>query len=95
MPKYYDKFIIHNYYLYFTSHCILEAFHVHASNKKLLENGSAKFFVYDNGDTKVEKKGTLTDKELKYIREFIKVNYKDMYDTWKKNGGKEEYYNKR
>ena len=31
MPKYYD-FMICGYYLYFTSHCIVEAMHVHASD---------------------------------------------------------------
>ena len=32
MPKYFD-FMICGYYLYFTSHCIVEAMHVHASDK--------------------------------------------------------------
>ncbi len=48
MPKYY-AFKICGYYLYFTSHCIIEAMHVHASDKKLTESGSAKFFVKGNG----------------------------------------------
>ena len=44
MPKYYrDK--IADHYLYFTSQCIVEAMHVHASDKQLTENTSAKFFV--------------------------------------------------
>lgn len=34
MPKYYD-FMICGYYLYFTSHCIVEAMHVHASDRHL------------------------------------------------------------
>ena len=29
MPKYYE-FMICGYYLYFTSHCVIEAMHVHA-----------------------------------------------------------------
>lgn len=33
MPKYFD-FKVSGYYLYYTSHCIIEAMHVHASNKK-------------------------------------------------------------
>ena len=81
MPKYYE-FMICGYFLYFTSHCIVEAMHVHASDKKLTEVGSAKFFVKNNGDTIVQHKGTLTDREINTIREFIKDNYKDMYIRW-------------
>ena len=36
MPKYY-AYMIAGYYLYFTSKCIVEAFHVHASDKRLSE----------------------------------------------------------
>jgi hypothetical protein len=81
MPKYYE-FKVCGYYLYFTSHCIIEAMHVHASDKKLTESGSAKFFVKSNGDTTVEKKGILSEKEIRIIREFIKCNYKEMYLKW-------------
>lgn len=38
MPKYYD-FKVCGYYLYFTSHCIIEAMYVHASDKRLTEGG--------------------------------------------------------
>ncbi len=81
MPKYFD-FMICGYYLYFTSHCIVEAMHVHASDKRLTEAGSAKFFVKGNGDTIVKARGILTEKELRIIREFVKVNYKEMYIRW-------------
>ena len=80
MPKYFD-FMICGYYLYFTSHCIVEAMHVHASDKRLTEAGSAKFFVKGNGDTIVKARGILTEKELRIIREFVKVNYKE-YIRW-------------
>ena len=50
MPKYYE-FKVAGYYLYFTSYCVIECMHVHASDRKLTETGSAKFFVRDNGDT--------------------------------------------
>lgn len=43
MPKYYE-FKIAGYYLYFTSFCIIECMHVHASDRRLTESGSAKFF---------------------------------------------------
>lgn len=81
MPKYYD-FKICGYYLYFTAHCIIECMHVHASDRKLAEAGSAKFFVKSNGDTVVQNRGVLTDRELAKIQSFIKDNYKDMYLKW-------------
>lgn len=81
MPKYYD-FKICGYYLYFTAHCIIECMHVHASDRKLTEAGSAKFFVKSNGDTTVENQGMLTDREMRKIQAFIKDNYKEMYLKW-------------
>lgn len=81
MPKYYS-YKICGYYLYFTSHCIVEAMHVHASDKQLTEAGSAKFFVKGNGDTTVENRGILNDREIAKIRAFIKENYMEMYKTW-------------
>ena len=50
MPKYYQDKIC-GYYLYFTSFCVIECMHVHASDRKLTEEGSAKFFVKADGDT--------------------------------------------
>lgn len=44
MPKYYE-FKVCGYYLYYTAHCIIEAMHVHVSDKKLTESGSAKFLL--------------------------------------------------
>ena len=81
MPKYYD-FKICGYYLYFTAHCIIECMHVHASDRKLTEAGSAKFFVKSNGDTVVQNQGMLTDRELHKIQAFIKDNYQEMYLKW-------------
>ena len=81
MPKYYD-FKICGYYLYFTAHCVIECMHVHASDRKLTEAGSAKFFVKSNGDTIVENQGMLTDREMRKIQAFIKDNYKEMYLKW-------------
>ena len=40
MPKYYE-FKIAGYYLYFTSYCVIECMHVHASDRRLTEAGSA------------------------------------------------------
>jgi hypothetical protein len=61
---------------------VVEAMHVHASDNKFTESGSAKFFVKNNGDTTVEKQGVLTDREVRKIREYIKLHYKEMYLTW-------------
>lgn len=36
MPKYYE-FKVAGYYLYFTSFCVIECMHVHASDRKLTE----------------------------------------------------------
>lgn len=81
MPKYYE-FMVAGYYLYFTSHCIVECMHVHASDRKLTEAASAKLFVRSNGDTVVQEKGILNDRELRKIQAFIKLNYQDMYLKW-------------
>ena len=81
MPKYYE-FKVAGYFLYFTSYCIVECMHVHASDRRLTESGSAKFFVKSNGDTVLQEKGRLTDREVRRIQEFIKENYRDMYLKW-------------
>ena len=81
MPKYYE-FKVVGYYLYFTSFCVIECMHVHASDSKLSEGGSAKFFVKENGDTVVQKRGILTDTEISKIQAFIKTKYKEMYLKW-------------
>ena len=81
MPKYYE-FKVCGYYLYYTASCVIEAMHVHASDRKLTEAGSAKFFVKSNGDTTVEKQENLTERDIRKIREFIKEHYKDMYLKW-------------
>ena len=81
MPKYFE-FKVCGYYLYFTAKCIVEAFHVHESDSKRTEEGAAKFFVREDGSTLIQKKGTLNDKEIRKIQDFIKDNYKDMYKTW-------------
>jgi hypothetical protein len=90
MPKYY-QFKVAGYYLYFTSKCIIEAMHVHASDRKLTESGSAKFFVKENGDTVVQERGILTDQELRKIQEFIKERYKEMYQKWSEYSTMEFY----
>ena len=77
MPKYYD-YKICGYYLYFTSHCILECMHVHDSDRKLTESGSAKFFVKSNGDTIVQNQGILSNREEKSKQGFYEGTLKKM-----------------
>ncbi|WP_075280321.1 DUF4160 domain-containing protein [Thermophilibacter provencensis] len=81
MPMYFN-FKVCGYYLYFTAHCIVECMHVHASDSRLTEGGSAKFFVRSNGDSVLQNRGSLTDRELRIIQRFIKENYREMYLTW-------------
>lgn len=81
MPKYFLNKIA-GYYLYFTAHCTVEAMHAHASDKRLTEAGSAKFFVMKDGDTTVENAGQLNEREITAIRKFIKKHYKEMYTLW-------------
>ena len=55
----------------------------------MTEEGSAKFFVKDNGDTVIQKRGILNDREIHKMQAYIKKNYKDMYKKWaeySKNG---------
>ena len=91
MPKYYE-YKVAGYYLYFTSHCIIECMHVHASDRKLTEGGSAKFFVKSNGDTVLQNRVVLNDRELLKIQAFIKINYKEMYLKWSKYS-RNNFYN--
>lgn len=88
MPKYFE-YKVYGYYLYFTSKCTVEAMHTHASDRKMTEAGSAKFFVKSDGDTVVTDKGQLSDRELLKIQKFIKENYLTMFEKWceySKNG---------
>ena len=81
MPKYTEHKIAGNY-LYYTTHCIVEAMHAHASNEELKEEGSAKFFVMANGDTKVQSKGQLNEHQIHVIQRYIKKHYLEMYKKW-------------
>ena len=92
MPKYYE-YNIAGYYLYFTSYCVIECMNVHASDRKLTEAGSAKFFVKDNGDTVLQNRGILNDREIRKIQAFIKQNYQEMYLKWSEYS-QEGYYEK-
>ncbi len=93
MPKYFE-FKIAGYYLYFTSQCVIECMHAHASDSKLTRARSAKFFVKGNGDTVVTKQGTLNSRELKKIQKFIKENYQSMYELWQMYSSKGFYIGK-
>ena len=66
----------------FTSKCTIEAMHVHASDSMKNIKGAAKLFVYDNGDTKVERQGTVNEVDMGVIQKYIKLNYQEMYEKW-------------
>lgn len=84
MPKYFlDK--IAGYYLYYTKHCVIECMHAHASDKRLTESGSAKFWVKSDGSTVVQNRGILTDREINKIQKYIQKNYMEMYEKWSKD----------
>lgn len=86
MPKYYD-YMVAGYFLYFTSFCTVECMHVHASDIQLTEGSSAKFFVKEDGDTVLQNKGKLNDREILKIKKFIKKNYREMFLKWSEYSG--------
>ena len=63
------------------------------SDSKLTEGGSAKFFVKSNGDSVLQNRGILNDREISKISEFIKENYQEMYLRWSQYSDK-GYYEK-
>ena len=71
-----------NNWIYFTPFDQKEPTHAHANWPKKTEPGSAKIWIYKNGDTKIVNKGKLKDKELKEIRKFLKLNYMVLFDKW-------------
>lgn len=65
--------------------------HVHASDRKLTEAGSAKFFVNSDGSTVLQNRGILNDREIRIIQEFIKINYLEMFEKWSQDSEKRFY----
>lgn len=82
MPKYFS-FKVCGYYLYFTSHCVVECMHAHASDEELTEAGSAKFFVRGDGSSRMTNRGKLMEREASQIQKFIAENYETMYLVWR------------
>ena len=81
MPKYHG-FKACDHILYFTTHCTVEAMHVHAGNEEMNARIAAKFFVKANGDTVLQKAGDLNSRQVSGIQQFIKENYREMYARW-------------
>lgn len=92
MPKYTSD-VVAGYILYFTSKCVVEAMHVHASDKEMSQNDSAKLFVLKDGSTKVERTGCVNEKDMKRIQRYIKNNYIEMYKKWKRYSDTDFYNN--
>lgn len=93
MPKYTSD-IVAGYTLYFTSKCVVEAMHVHASDKEMSVKNSAKLYVYENGDTKIMQNGGINEPDMILIQKYIKINHKEMYKKWS-NYSEKGYYRKR
>ena len=82
MPKYFAEKVV-GHWLYFTAHCVVEAMHVHAARDgRLREKGAAKFFVRADGSSKLEVQGTLRDKDVGIVQDFIKQHYREMFAKW-------------
>ena len=93
MPKWTDTKVA-GYTLYFTTHDRGEPVHSHASSRRLIEAGSAKIWVYKNGDTSIADPGTLSSVELNRICKFIKNNKEDLFEAWQAQFGNLEFFNK-
>ena len=73
MPKYFS-FKVCGYYLYFTSHCVVECMHAHASDEELTEAGSTKFFVRGDGSSRITNRGKLTERDpLKFKSSLLRT----------------------
>lgn len=83
MPKYFP-FKVAGYYIYFTMACTVECMHAHASDRHLTEAGSAKLFIKPDGETIVKRQGTVSDKDMRKIRRYIKINHVTMFEMWSK-----------
>jgi len=90
MPKYSEDKIF-NHYLYFTTHCTVEAMHVHAGNEKMAEECAAKFFVRADGSSVMKRRGDLTRKEQIGIQRYIQKHYLAMYAKWSRKS-KQGFY---
>jgi len=91
MPKWTDTKVA-GYTLYFTTHDGGEPVHSHASTKRLVEAGSAKIWVYQNGNTEVADSGNLSSTEIKRICKFIKENKQDLFEVWHTTFGDLEFF---
>lgn len=95
MP-WYSESRVDSYYLYFTDKCLVEAFHAHSTGTNSRDRrASAKFFIYNDGSSKVMRRGRLSDREIRKMQDYIRDNYVQMYELWVRYGGKQEFYNKR
>ena len=69
----------------------MEAMHAHASDRKMTESGSAKFFVREDGSSFVQERGMLNDHEIAVIQRFISRHYMEMYERWSEDSEKGFY----
>ncbi|MGN0355170.1 MAG: DUF4160 domain-containing protein [Muricoprocola sp.] len=71
--------------MYYTMECIIECMHVHASDSRLTEAGSAKLFVKPDGDTIIQRQGKVSDSDMRKIQKYIKLNHEIMFEKWSNN----------
>lgn len=90
MPDY-TKATVDGYHLYFTSKCIVEAFHAHA-DKNRSKASAAKFFIRSDGSVVVADRGRLSQQIIRKFSEYIAINYVEMYKLWCAAGGCAGYY---
>ena len=90
MPDY-TKDKIAGCYVYFTSDCVVEAFHAHADPKRS-KRTAARLYIRADGSVHIGTQGRLTDFQLREVIKYIRRNYKDMYAKWLSKGGTPGYY---
>ena len=83
-----DKFF--GYELYYTSFDGVEPFHAHVSEKQR-ERGSAKLWIYEDGDTKIAHKGAVNDRVINAVQDWIKINVDSMKYKWINSFGSINY----
>jgi len=94
MPEYFE-FKVAGYYLYYTMECIIECMHVHASDARMTEAGSAKLFVKADGDTIIQRQGQVSESDMRKIQKYIKLNHEIMFEKWSKDSTHGYYGEKR
>lgn len=78
------EYKVYGYYIYYTMHCLSEGIiHVHTNPNNIgSERNAGKFFVYEDGRSRLEKKGCMSDKDVLKIQGWIKDNIDIIKNKW-------------